>query len=1282
MKKLNKSVLALFLAGAMAFMPTAETLAVENADAGNTNVIVLETEENAPDTGFAETKPETEESGNTGDTVNGTYTGDNADTALEPGDNSDTDSNSGNDSDSDPKTDANSDSENDTNSETDADTESDSKNDDDTNSETDADTDSDSENNDDTDADSENDADSEIDADTETDTDSDSEAATEEEFPGLKNSALSSRQLQDKKELADHLDEITKGTEGTDFVSGELIFAAETLAEAEKITAAYGGSLKDFGDGIGVMLLPEGISVSHALTVAAKSTDVVLPPAWPNHIYKMCSDADEIVYDEVSSDESSDESYLNENAYENAIKAYNDPFLASTNNPYQYQHTMVGSTYAWNAGYTGDGIKIAILDTGVSAHTDLNVVYNYNFSIENLDSASATANPSDTNDKDGHGTHVAGLAAAKNNSIGGAGIAPKADIYNIRVLNSEGACTAAISIRGINHAVEKKVDIINMSLGGAGYNKLYSDAIKKAYESGIAVFAAAGNDGGKLKSYPACYSAAISVGAVQENKGRAYFSNYGPWVKFSAPGTYLYSTSISNKYSEEIGGAIYQSMSGTSQATPIISGTAAVILSADESIRNKSGKARVDALISKMNKGKIAGNGGAASIVSIPKALDISVSTAAPKPPVFETTDKTITSESLNVSIKTSATDTIYYSIDGKNITYKNGILSDNAVKYTGPFSVGGQSKATVKAIAVNACGLASKAASITYTFKPPVSGVTITGQSTLLKGKSATLKATVTPDYAANKKVTWTSSDPSAVKVSSSGKVTATSTAAEGMYTITATSTDADKIEGKFKVTVKAAAKVGAVAFKNKDGKVLKNATITKAANEAYDDLFVNVTNGSIDDVDFTSSNAKVAVVDNTNAEGTNVHIVIKGSGKAVITAMANDGSGKKATFALTVKKPVTSLTINGFSQLSVGKSIKLAAAVNSDAANKAANWKISPEGKGVTINKGNGTVKATKTATVGSYTVTAEAKDGHGATATKTITVSDSAITQIKLDKKSGTIFRIPGDHKSGTTIDITADIKAQTSSKAAASSTAVEFTSSNPGIATVTQDGATATITATGKMAGTTKITCKAADGSGKSATCTIKVVNPPSNLTIAPPASSDGFVAVGKTIKLSAVFEEEFGSVSSKAVTWESADKDVATIDANGNVKGIAKGAARITATAKDGSGLSASYKVFVCDPIKKLKIKGFWEGHFITVFDKGKYTTYILYNDATYADNYNAGKDIFDYVSIEIGNPDIMYVEQLSYGIITLHALKKGSTTITIKALDGTGVSKTYKIKVN
>lgn len=1148
----------------------------------------------------------------------------------------------------------------------------------------------------------------EIETEDETETAEEIETVEEETsaLPGLKNYSLSEDQRESKRQLNEHLSQLRDLREGQDYIAGELVFLAETEEEAKEIAAAYGAVLSSFAYGVGVIELPKEIGVMQALETAAASADaadrgegVVIPPAWPNYIYKANTDRRGVTGVTVVGSETTDydAASVDTASYTAAANNFNDPMLSAASDMYQWQHQMVGSVYAWNAGYTGKNINIAILDSGVYAHADLNVIGNYNFTTD-----------ADAADGDGHGTHVAGLAAAKKgNGIGGAGIAPDANIINMKVLDTNGGETgtgdSASVLRGMraavpgkSYSISEKVDIVNMSLGGPSYAQNEADVMKELYDAGIAVFVAAGNDGSKIKAYPAGYDGAICVGAVQENGGRTYFSNYGSWVKFSAPGYTLYSTSNTGDF---------EAMSGTSQATPVVSGTAAVILSADESIQKLSGRDKVDALIKKMNSGKISGNGGAAGIVSLTKVFKLSTMTAAPGAPEFVTKSQTVTgADQITVTLKAkSEADTIYYSVDGKNPTYKNGVLSANARIYdksAGVLVNEGRASVTVKAIAVNACGKTSKVVSATYKFKPNVREIQITGDDVLLKGKNTTLKATVVPSYAAAKKVEWKSLSPE-LSVTASGKVTVNASAAAGQtYTIQATAKDNGKVTATFDITVQDAAKVKKVEFKDADGKAKKKDTVNLGKNELFYDLssYLKVTligesEGQLSDVKWSTNNSKIAEVGNSGIDAGKV--TIKEAGTVKITATAKDGSRQKAEFTLTVKQMATSLKITGTDKIAFGKSVKMTATITpSNTASKKVEWAVKESGKGVTVNAKNGTVSVAKTATAGTYTITATIKNGEEILASdeKKIEVSNNAIESITLKDsenetvKNTTIFRVSGGYyglEKGvpTSITLTADAKG---------SDAVEFTSSNPGIATVRQNGTTAVVEATGKAAGTVKITCAATDGSKKKAVCTIKVANPMSSLAVVPQGGNDGYVAVGKKIKLSAVIGEDYGSVASKKVTWESLDPTTATVDRNGTVKGVKPGRVAIRATLQDGSNLGKTYLVFVTKAFKELKLAGFRE-------DTGriKWTNQIkagnggyfpvLYDDDTYASVPTVCPD----VAIEIDNSDILWADwevyddegRPMYGYIRIFAKKAGITTITIKAMDGSNVKKTYRVEV-
>ncbi len=261
--------------------------------------------------------------------------------------------------------------------------------------------------------------------------------------------------------------------------------------------------------------------------------------------------------------------------------------------------------YGWD--YTNDvsDVVIAILDTGMDMdHPDLagNLA-----SVEHegvmVNGYDIFNNDTDPSDKDGHGTHVAGVAAALvNNGIGVAGVAGEVKILPIKVMDDAGYGSQTKVAQGIDWAVSHGADIINMSLVGPGKSDLEQQAIDRAHAQGVIVVAAAGNysnnwDIGpadidlddyppgapvvhKRVMYPAAGDHVIGVGALGYHEGKiaiADFSNSGPGLDVMAPGEEVFSTMT--RYNPRYPDDEYAYMSGTSMATPHVSGLAALLLS-------------------------------------------------------------------------------------------------------------------------------------------------------------------------------------------------------------------------------------------------------------------------------------------------------------------------------------------------------------------------------------------------------------------------------------------------------------------------------------------------------------------------------------------------------------------------------------------------------------------------------------------------------------------------------------------------------------------------------
>ncbi|MBW4632510.1 MAG: S8 family serine peptidase [Iphinoe sp. HA4291-MV1] len=256
---------------------------------------------------------------------------------------------------------------------------------------------------------------------------------------------------------------------------------------------------------------------------------------------------------------------------------------------------LVKAPEVWAKGYTGQGVVVAVLDTGVDFnHDDLkdNIWTNSkeiagngkdddgDGLIDDVHGWNFVDNNNDVMDRNSHGTHVSGTIAGENNDIGVTGIAYNAKIMPVKVLDDSGSGSYDAIANGIHYAVDHGANVINLSLGGSSSDSTLEKAIEYASSKGVVVVMAAGNDGGFQPGYPAHYADkwGIAVGAVDKNKNIADFSNragMSPLTYVTAPGVDVYSTIPDNKYA---------SYSGTSMATPHVAGVVALMLSANHNL--------------------------------------------------------------------------------------------------------------------------------------------------------------------------------------------------------------------------------------------------------------------------------------------------------------------------------------------------------------------------------------------------------------------------------------------------------------------------------------------------------------------------------------------------------------------------------------------------------------------------------------------------------------------------------------------------------------------------
>lgn len=252
-----------------------------------------------------------------------------------------------------------------------------------------------------------------------------------------------------------------------------------------------------------------------------------------------------------------------------------------------YGIKSIKAPWVHKQGYAGQNVKVAVLDSGIDGkHEDLNVTGGVSFVPTESD---PFVDPHE------HGTHVAGTIAALDNKVGVVGVAPKASIYAVKVADQSGDGYYSWIIKGIEWAIENDMDVINISMGGASESDALKEAVDAAYDKGILIVASAGNAGsyGSLNTidYPAKYSSVVAVASVDQKQKRAFDSSVGEEVEVSAPGVATFSTLPHNEYGYK---------SGTSMASPHVTGAAAVILSKHPNLTNEEVRERLSKTATKL----------------------------------------------------------------------------------------------------------------------------------------------------------------------------------------------------------------------------------------------------------------------------------------------------------------------------------------------------------------------------------------------------------------------------------------------------------------------------------------------------------------------------------------------------------------------------------------------------------------------------------------------------------------------------------------------------------
>ena len=256
---------------------------------------------------------------------------------------------------------------------------------------------------------------------------------------------------------------------------------------------------------------------------------------------------------------------------------------------------------AWDLSKGDEDIIISVIDQGIFSNIDLkeNLLYEKSFNL-----VDRTSNIGPKKISEYHGTHVAGvIASGTDNYLGIAGICPNCKIINMKVMDSESGADSKTLINAVFLSIANGADIISMSLGGTESSFYEEQIFNSLAEKGIIFVAAAGNEGLNRKNYPAGYEGVISVAATNNIDQLATFSNYGDWVDIAAPGELILSS---------CGITSYCFSSGTSMATPIVTGVIGLMKSIDKNLSPKEIKSilksnsnNIGSNIRRINAGKI-----------------------------------------------------------------------------------------------------------------------------------------------------------------------------------------------------------------------------------------------------------------------------------------------------------------------------------------------------------------------------------------------------------------------------------------------------------------------------------------------------------------------------------------------------------------------------------------------------------------------------------------------------------------------------------------------------
>lgn len=521
------------------------------------------------------------------------------------------------------------------------------------------------------------------------------------------------------------------------------------------------------------------------------------------------------------------------------------------NNPnYQYHIDLIKAKEAWSLVESkGNTTKVSVIDTGVDVkHEDLqkNLVSNSSYT-----QTVGGIKKQVVYDSDHHGTHVTGIIGATyGNGIGVSGVASgnNNNLAKIMVVGTsfdgENMYTSDI-IDAINYSKDNGAKVINMSLGGTGRDRAMEAAIRDAYDNGIVLVAASGNDESNEFSSPSDFKEVISVNASNKYNKPVYWSDYGISKDISAPGYNILSTTPGNTY---------ELLSGTSMASPIVAGVVALMLDANPSLTPAEVYNILCASTGQSDFDEMLGYGIVNAKEAVSAAIDASSSVDVD-----------------SVSIKDYDAS---YSADYDAVVYENDDISLEAlvrpatslkkVKWSSSDdsiakvdSVTGRVTGVKSGFVTITASVSGKSDSVLVKVKESLSqtGISIVSKedySSIVKGSSYELKANILPSNATNKEVYWSSSDRTVADINELGILTGKSS---GKATITVKTYDG-KYYDSFDVIVTSPASV----------KLTKYASKLLVGNKyTYKGYVLDIDGKKTNDkIIWSSTNANIAKIDN----------------------------------------------------------------------------------------------------------------------------------------------------------------------------------------------------------------------------------------------------------------------------------------------------------------------------------------------------------------------------------------------------------------------------------